>query len=66
MLEEFEVNGETVMASAGEGFYATPGLGKQEFRLAYVLNNEDLVKAMDILKAGLEAYPGRIESAVAQ
>ena len=65
MLEEFEVNGETVMASAGEGFYATPGLGKQEFRLAYVLNNEDLVKAMDILKAGLEAYPGRIESAVA-
>ena len=53
------------MASAGEGFYATPGLGKQEFRLAYVLKNEDLVKAMDILKAGLEAYPGRIESAVA-
>jgi len=66
MLQNFDVNGETVMASAGEGFYATPGLGKQEFRLAYVLNNEDLVKAMNILKVGLEAYPGRIEPAVAR
>lgn len=66
MLQNFDVNGETVMASAGEGFYATPGLGKQEFRLAYVLKNEDLVKAMNILKVGLEAYPGRIEPAVAR
>ena len=66
MLQNFDVNGETVMASAGEGFYATPGLGKQEFRLAYVLKNEDLVKAMNILKVALEAYPGRIEPAVAR
>jgi aspartate aminotransferase len=54
------------MAAGGEGFYATPGLGKQEFRLAYVLKNEDLLKAMNILKVGLEAYPGRIEPAVAR
>ena len=66
MLQKFDVNGETLMAAAGEGFYATPGLGRQEFRLAYVLKNEDLLKAMNILKAGLEAYPGRIEAAVAR
>lgn len=66
MLQNFDVDGETLMAAAGEGFYATPGLGKQEFRLAYVLKNEDLTKAMDILKVGLEAYPGRIEAAVAR
>jgi aspartate aminotransferase len=51
------------MMAPAEGFYATPGLGKNEARLAYVLNNKDLSKAMDILKAGLEAYPGRIEAA---
>ncbi len=60
MLQEFEVEGETLMAAAGEGFYATPGLGKQEFRLAYVLEREELVKAMNILKLALEAYPGRV------
>jgi aspartate aminotransferase len=63
MLKEFSVDGETVMMAPAEGFYATPGLGKNEARLAYVLNNKDLSKAMDILKAGLEAYPGRIEAA---
>ncbi len=62
MLREFEVNGETVMAAPAEGFYATPGLGKDEVRLAYVLKNEDLVRAMDVLRQGLLAYPGRIES----
>ncbi|PKL02963.1 MAG: aspartate aminotransferase [Synergistetes bacterium HGW-Synergistetes-2] len=66
MLQNFDVDGETVMASAGEGFYATPGLGKQEFRLAYVLKNDELVKAMDILKVALEAYPGRIEPVAAR
>lgn len=66
MLQNFDINGETMMAAAGEGFYATPGMGKQEFRLAYVLNNEDIVKAMNILKQGLEAYPGRVEAAVAR
>ncbi len=64
MLEHFDVNGETTMIAPAEGFYGTPGLGKSEARLAYVLKNEDLAKAMDILKAGLEAYPGRVESAI--
>ena len=62
MLQHFDVNGETMMAAPAEGFYATKGLGKNEFRLAYVLKNEDLAKAMNILKLGLEAYPGRVEA----
>jgi len=65
MLKNFDVDGKTVMLAPAEGFYATPGLGKDEARLAYVLKKEDLAKAMDILKAGLEAYPGRIEAASA-
>ena len=64
MLEHFDVDGETTMVAPAEGFYATPGLGRNEARLAYVLKNEDLAKAMNILKAGLEAYPGRVESAI--
>ncbi len=63
MLRDFDVEGETVMMAPAEGFYATPGLGKNEARLAYVLKKEDLSKAMDILKAGLEAYPGRVQAA---
>ncbi|WP_234986166.1 pyridoxal phosphate-dependent aminotransferase [Dethiosulfovibrio salsuginis] len=64
MLEHFDVNNETTMIAPAEGFYSTPGLGRNEARLAYVLKDEDLAKAMDILKAGLEAYPGRVESAI--
>ena len=56
MLKEFELDGETVMMAPAEGFYSTPGMGKDEVRLAYVLNEEDLKKAMKILKAGLEKY----------
>ena len=63
MLKDFHVDNETVMMAPAEGFYATPGLGRDEARLAYVLKKEDLSRAMDILKAGLEAYPGRIKSA---
>ncbi len=59
MLEEFDVNGETVMFAPGNGFYDTPGCGVDEARLAYVLNCEDLEKAMEILAAGLAAYPGK-------
>ncbi len=66
MLQNYDINGETMMAAPGEGFYATPGLGKNEARLAYVLNNEDIVKAMNILKGALEAYPGKIESIAAK
>lgn len=64
MLEHFDMNGETTMVAPAEGFYATPGLGRNEARLAYVLKNEDLARAMEILKAGLEAYPGRVESPI--
>ena len=63
MLRDFDLEGETVMMAPAEGFYATPGLGKNEARLAYVLKKEDLSRAMDILKAGLEAYPGRVQAA---
>ena len=41
------------------GFYATPGMGRDEVRMAYVLNREDLGKAMDTLEKALEVYPGR-------
>lgn len=56
MLEEFEVDGETIMLAPAEGFYATPGLGEDEVRIAYVLNVKDMEKAMYILKKGLEKY----------
>ncbi len=59
MLENFEINGETVMFAPAEKFYATPGIGKNEARLAYVLKEEDLKKAMNILDKALLAYPGR-------
>lgn len=60
MLESFEYNKQTVMLAPGSGFYTTPGLGKQEVRIAYVLNVEKLRYAMECLRHGLEAYPGRI------
>jgi aspartate aminotransferase len=60
MLEEFEFEGATVMLAPGEGFYATPGMGTDEVRIAYVLNTSDLDQAMKCLAAGLDAYPGRV------
>lgn len=60
MLEEFSHEGSTVMMAPAGGFYATPGLGHDEVRLAYVLNQTDLAAAMDCLEAGLNAYPGRV------
>jgi aspartate aminotransferase len=60
MLQEFEYNKQTVMLAPGSGFYTTPGLGKQEVRIAYVLNLDDLKNAMECLRKGLEEYPGRI------
>lgn len=59
LLEEFEDNGETVMFAPGEGFYATPGKGKNEVRLAYVLKQADLERAMDLLALGIKAYNAR-------
>ncbi len=61
LLESFEHNGETVMVAPASGFYSTPGLGKQEVRLAYVLNVDAIHKAMDCLAAALKVYPGRTE-----
>ena len=59
MLKEFDLNGETVMMAPAEGFYATPGLGKNEARIAYVLEANALTKAMNCLKEGLKAYKNR-------
>ena len=59
MLQDFDVNGETVMIAPGTGFYATPGKGVDEARLAYVLNCEDLEKAMALLAEAVKQYPGR-------
>jgi aspartate aminotransferase len=59
ILESFEYNGGTVMMAPATGFYSTPGLGKNEVRLAYVLNEDSINKAMDCLAEALKAYPGR-------
>lgn len=56
MLKNFSKNNETVMVTPAEGFYSTPGLGRDEIRLAYILNEHDLLKAATILKEGLEEY----------
>lgn len=59
LLESFSLNNQTVMLAPATGFYSTPGLGKQEVRLAYVLGAEYINKAMDCLEAALQQYPGR-------
>ncbi|MFA6641571.1 MAG: pyridoxal phosphate-dependent aminotransferase, partial [Thermovirgaceae bacterium] len=59
MLNEFSDDGETVMAAPAEGFYATPGLGGQEIRMAYVLKEKDLKRAVELLAKGISQYPGR-------
>ena len=56
LLQEFEDHGDTVMFSAGEPFYATPGKGRNEIRIAYVLKQEDLERAMDLLALGIRKY----------
>ena len=56
LLEEFEDNGDTVMFSPAESMYATPGKGKNEIRMAYVLEADKLARAMDLLALGLEKY----------
>lgn len=59
MLEKFSYENQTVMMAPATGFYSTPGAGLNEVRLAYVLKEEDLKKALICLEKGLEAYPGR-------
>jgi aspartate aminotransferase len=59
LLTDFRLDGETLMISPGDGFYHTPGMGKQEVRFAYVLEEGALHRAMRILREGLAVYPGR-------
>ena len=59
LLQDFDINGETVMIAPGNGFYATPGKGMDEARLAYVLKSEDLEKALALLAEAVKQYPGR-------
>lgn len=61
LLESFSYNNKTVMLAPATGFYGTKGFGKNEVRLAYVLNLKDLNEAMDCLEKALEQYPGRKE-----
>ncbi len=58
LLESFSHNGATVMMAPAAGFYATPGKGRNEVRLAYVLNKDDINAAMDCLEAALKEYKG--------
>lgn len=60
MLRDFEYNNQTVMVAPANGFYATPGLGKTEVRIAYVLNISDLSNAVKCIEEALKAYPGTI------
>ena len=59
LLEDFELEGETVMLAPAAGFYATPNKGTNQVRIAYVLNKESLQKSIAILAAALKAYPGK-------
>ncbi len=57
MLEKFNDKGETVMVAPASGFYSTPGSGKNQIRIAYVLNKESLIRSVELLKLALEQYP---------
>ena len=59
LLEDFSYQGQTVMLAPATGFYSTPGRGKDEVRISYVLNVPDLIGAMKCMEEGLKVYPGR-------
>ena len=59
LLQDFHDNNETVMLAPANGFYATPGLGKDEVRIAFVLNTRAMARSMEILQKALRVYPGR-------
>ena len=59
LLEEFDLNGETIMVAPAAGFYSTPNTGTNQVRIAYVLNKQSLQKAIDCLESALKNYPGR-------
>ena len=58
-LRDFEFEGATVFMAPASGFYTTPGMGRNEVRMAYVLNKADLAQALRVLAEALKAYPGR-------
>ncbi|MDH4197108.1 MAG: aminotransferase class I/II-fold pyridoxal phosphate-dependent enzyme, partial [Candidatus Aminicenantes bacterium] len=58
MLTDFSLDGKTVMVAPASGFYSTPSLGRDEIRIAYVLNERDLRDAIRVFKAGLKKYQG--------
>ncbi|MDR2859215.1 MAG: pyridoxal phosphate-dependent aminotransferase [Mediterranea sp.] len=58
-LSSFEYEGQTVFMAPASGFYTTPGAGRNEVRIAYVLKKQDLIRALFVLQKALEAYPGR-------
>jgi len=60
LLEDFDLNRETIMVAPAAGFYSTPNKGINQVRIAYVLNKESLQKSIDILDAALKVYPGRL------
>ena len=61
LLEEFEDHGQTVMYAPGEGFYATPGKGRNEIRIAYVINPDELRRSVELLGLGIAAYNAKRE-----
>jgi aspartate aminotransferase len=61
LLEDFDLNGETIMVAPAAGFYASKNTGLNQVRIAYVLNQESLQKSIDILSYALKLYPGRLE-----
>ena len=61
LLESFNYNQQTLMLAPATGFYSTPGLGKNQVRIAYVLKVEDLKSAVECLEKALEVYPGRVK-----
>jgi len=64
LLRDFDLGGETVAVAPADGFYATPGLGRDEVRIAYVLEEPKLRRAMEVFRAALAVYPGRVANAV--
>ena len=61
ILQDFDFNGETVMIAPASGFYSTSGLGKDQVRIAYVLNENSLKKAINCINQALKVYPGRVD-----
>ena len=59
LLEDFDLNGETIMVAPAAGFYSTPNTGINQVRIAYVLNVDALQSAINILEAAIKVYPGK-------